>query len=299
MTPFAVSKKKVSVDYQWKPEMRHLGVTAGLRRTDQSRMSQSMTDVTLEKREEPGRQSRALSLLLRRASSMCGRKNKVREISTPNTPGEKQSRFMGSIGAIAGFFTRKRFSESQPKRSDEEVAHSHDQPTSVFQTGTKRDASENEPKPNADKVVTNVPSIERRAITAPPSRPLLVTASEQHLGTAKTAMVQPRRTISAIVPTATITETARATEAGGPLIAATKLGDPNLPADIPAALAAMVRGTHAPSKSLECSFVIPTKRTGQASIPRSCPPMTENEVQNDGTFTTKVDAEANGGTKRR
>ncbi|KAL3229404.1 hypothetical protein MRX96_023591 [Rhipicephalus microplus] len=111
-------------------------------------------------------------------------------------------------------------------------------------------------------------------------------------------MVQPRRTLSAIGPTATIPETARATEAGGPLIAPTKLGDPNLPADIPAALAAMVRGTHAPSESLGCSSVLPTKRTGQASIPRSCPPMTENEVQNGGTFTTKVDAEAIWGTKR-
>ncbi|KAL3229403.1 hypothetical protein MRX96_023590 [Rhipicephalus microplus] len=35
MTPFAVNKKKDSVDHQRKPEMRHLGVTAGLRRTDQ------------------------------------------------------------------------------------------------------------------------------------------------------------------------------------------------------------------------------------------------------------------------
>ncbi|KAL1477648.1 hypothetical protein MTO96_017112 [Rhipicephalus appendiculatus] len=76
MTPFAVRKKKESLDSQRKPEMRHFGVSPGLRRADKPRLSQSMTDVTLDKRQEPGSQSRGWNLLLRRASSMCRWKNR-------------------------------------------------------------------------------------------------------------------------------------------------------------------------------------------------------------------------------
>ncbi|KAH7956037.1 hypothetical protein HPB52_005759 [Rhipicephalus sanguineus] len=304
ITPFAARKKNESLECQRPPEMHHhLSVNSGLRTGDKPRMSQSMAGGTLDKRQDPGRQGRGLSLLFRRASSMRPWMSKESEVSTPITQSKKRSRFMGSIGAIAGFFTRKRFSETQPKHPDEQAVHAHDQPASILQAGTKRHVAENEPKPNADRLAaTNVPSAVGRSGTsteyrAPHAGPLLVTRSEQYPGTSKTAVVQSRRALSDIVPTATITDISRATEARGPLIAATKLGGPNLPAYTPAAVPATVRGKHAPSVSPECSSVLPKKRAGQESVARGCMPITPNEVQNSGPVTTKADVEASGGRK--